>query len=541
MMSDLSLENKDPIQRLGKNALLQFVTLDYIILKSYEKLVDLLHPIIIPMDPNHKFNNPYQLDGLELQHLLCNCLPCMQMTGRHTISSSIVFNGTEGFTDLLKQKEDPNYPYPTPKPPNPSIPIDRLVSSLDFCDAYRIYIIAITLQRLWSYAFANTRRIYDFKVDQQIAQLQRASNTYGTEDKPNDDASSYFVASLKSQILEELRSSNYGMPVREEVQDILVELMLHIGYLLADKKQRMAIDAEGDVLQEEHELELISELFPDRANSLLPLPILSDLLETSGLAPVFDAVDRYLANEILALINSEILNNLVTTWGALFTESQPEILDILTSLIPTILDRFRMSSTNSDDQQIFRDGAVKFMEDFLQKTILPIRMSDLHDTLDNTSANSALYYFRNLRILVDKTNGLIPPISSPWNCVHNNTDPDDVKFRNERLNFVRLMIWVLSDRKELGEIFAYARGMWNINEENSEFYHMASVTKLDDIVPSAIFQGTLETSDVLPMGGMLIDMNYQRQQKNKDILQSRLGRRGGIGAALKDLQVGYMP
>ena len=85
MMSDLSLENKDPIQRLGKNALLQFVTLDYIILKTYERLVTLLDPLIHAMDPNHKFNNPYQLDGIELQHLLYDTLSRLFSLHMHRI------------------------------------------------------------------------------------------------------------------------------------------------------------------------------------------------------------------------------------------------------------------------------------------------------------------------------------------------------------------------------------------------------------------------------------------------------------------------
>jgi hypothetical protein len=350
------------------------------------------------------------------------------------------------------------------------------------------------------------------------------------------------------------------MPVREEVIDILVEITLQMGFLLVDEKERMAIDAEGDVKEEEHEKDLLSDLFPDHTDfdytnkvpKNPPAPILSELLHKSGLSPVFDTVDRFLPDTIPALSNSDVLNNLIMAWGTLFTEMQPEILDILASLIPTIRDRFRTSSTITGtitDQQLFRDGALKFMEDFLQKTLLPVRISDLQDALDNTSANSALYYFRNLRILVDKKDGINLKkadgdtyLSTSWNCSHNANEPDDdVEFRSGRLNFIRLLLWVLSDQKELEEIFAYGRSKWIPKDENDQFYKMGDPDKLKDIVPSAIFPSTLETSDVLPNGGMLIDMNYQRQQQNKLILQTRLGRTGGVEAALKDLKVRWMP
>ena len=541
-ISDLSLENKDPIQRLGKNALLQFVTFDYIILKVYEAVAEksnLTYP-----KSHHKFNNPYQLDGFELQYMACRCLPC-------EADKLGVFNEdplTPKLTQKIKALEKGKHP-----PYNIEELLRLSQPQMSYCSLYRIYIIALTLQRLWSYVLVNTRRIYDFKVDQQIAELQRSSNSYGTEDKPNDDASSYFIASLKSKILQALRESNLGMPVREEVVDILVEVTLQMGYLLVDDKERMAIDAEGNVKEEENEIRLLSELFPENHTGLGSnpnAPVLSQLLEHSGLAPVFDTVDRFLPNSILWNSCSEVLNNLVMMWGTLFTEMQPEILDILASLIQgtTIVDRFRTSSTITDEQQLFRDGALKFMEDFLERTLLPIRISDLQDALDNTSANSVLYYFRNLRILVDenginlnnKTTDGTNMLLTPWNCSHNNDESEDVEFRSGRLNFVRLMLWVLSDQKELEEIFAYGRSMWDVQEENKQYYRIDR-HKMKNIVPSAIFPGTLETSDVLPNGGMLIDMNYQRQQQNKLILQTRLGRTGGVEAALKDLKVRWMP
>ena len=71
---------------------------------------------------------------------------------------------------------------------------------------------------------------------------------------------------------------------------------------------------------------------------------------------------------------------------------QPEILDILAQLDTDNFGSIRNYSTITEEQQLFRDGALKFMEDFLQKTVLPIRINDLQDALDNPSANSSLYY-----------------------------------------------------------------------------------------------------------------------------------------------------
>ena len=106
------------------------------------------------------------------------------------------------------------------------------------------------------------------------------------------------------------------------------------------------------------------------------------------------------------------------------------------------------------------------------------------------------------------------------------------------LLLIMMLVWFLPDlfprrsaippsslealAKEKGELFSDDRDLWDPTEEQQEFYPGMTTAKLSNLVSSAIFQGTLETSDVLPMGGMLIDMNYQRQQKNKDILQSRL-------------------
>ena len=90
-----------------------------------------------------------------------------------------------------------------------------------------------------------------------------------------------------------------------------------MGYLLVNSRERMAIDAEGDIKEEENEIQLLSQLFPAHFPDLDPTnhdvvlnpvpPILSELLDNSGLAPAFDAVDKFLPDKIPNLLDSEIL------------------------------------------------------------------------------------------------------------------------------------------------------------------------------------------------------------------------------------------
>jgi hypothetical protein len=48
-------------------------------------------------------------------------------------------------------------------------------------------------------------------------------------------------------------------------------------------------------------------------------------------------------------------------------------------------------------------------------------------------------------------------------------------------------------------------------------------------------------ADIIPGGGMLMDMNYAREQKNKQLLKTRLKRSGGLEGAVKDARVRWMP
>ena len=81
---------------MGKNALLQFVTLDYIILKTYERLAEkMTDDGMLTQNPNHKFNNPYQFGGSELQFMDCHCDPCDPSQTQDVL-------GTDSLTRVLK-------------------------------------------------------------------------------------------------------------------------------------------------------------------------------------------------------------------------------------------------------------------------------------------------------------------------------------------------------------------------------------------------------------------------------------------------------
>lgn len=58
---------------------------------------------------------------------------------------------------------------------------------------------------------------------------------------------------------------------------------------------------------------------------------------------------------------------------------------------------------------------------------------------------------------------------------------------------------------------------------------------------AAMFPGGLEAAGGIPGGRMIMDMNYTREQKNKQILRTRLKRPGGLESAVKDARVRWLP
>ena len=72
MMSDISLEEKDVIQSIGRRAFLQFTTLDYLISKSYEAIAKIYNETRFSdgASTDLDFNNPYQLNTCVIEWLM---------------------------------------------------------------------------------------------------------------------------------------------------------------------------------------------------------------------------------------------------------------------------------------------------------------------------------------------------------------------------------------------------------------------------------------------------------------------------------------
>ena len=553
MMSDISLEEKDVVQSIGRRAFLQFTTLDYLISKTYEAIakiyLDLVHPSWRTTQPppilKAGFKNPYQLEACVIE----------QLQKRH-LSQRFRPDDTTTLSERIEVVENTYYGQttaPQKKPPIAEALYNQTFSSvqntrLRVIDVYKLYNICIVLQRMLSYSILNPRRMYDFRVEQELQKAERSSNIYGTQDDINDKAPEYLLEFLRQKILNELKDANLGLPVEEDIKETIVKMVLHTGHLNSDDRERVKQGLEGGIIEDEIEEKLVHTILPMDYQRLNPPPapatptnnvILLEILKDSGLASVIDTLELSLPDDMYAISNSSVLTKLVNTWGTLFTEYQPETVDLLVNTLPTVKDRFRSSITKSESQQDLMDDAFEVIEEFLGKTLTPIRTDDLESLLNNPSANSSLYYFRSLRVLMG--NGKFDPMSpiEQWNALQDNPALDTA-----RINFLRLIHWILTDEKELEEIIEYALRLKAV----SLIPDGVTVTPTREIqihgetvIPGVLFPGTLEMTDVLPGGGMLMDMSFSREQKNKRLLQTRLRRSGGLESAVKDARVRWMP
>jgi hypothetical protein len=557
MMSDISLEEKDVIQSIGRRAFLQFTTLDYLISKTYEAIAKIVMESRFDRGFSTKgvvFNNPYQLDTCIIEWL--NEL--IEFEIENTRPELPPDNSSLSSRIEAIEKQQPESPhriawvlYHTMDPDHPT----EKLRSLRFIDVFKIYTICITLQRILSYSILNPRRMYDFRVEQELQSAERASNIYGTQDDVNDEASKYLAEVLRQKILDELKDANSGMPIEEDIKEAIVKMVLHIGHLFSNDNERVEQGLEGGIREDVIEDSLVHSLFPMdyKRGSDPAVPEhdvhLLNILEISGLKSIIDTLELSLPDDVYAIASSSVLTKLVNTWGMLFTEHQPEAVDLLVNMLPTIKDRFRSSVTKSETQQDLKDDAFEVIEEFLDETLIPIRTNDLDHLLNSPSATSSLYFFRSLRVLMangqlkfseavlDPEDG-IPPIliEEKWNAVTDIT---------ARIKFLRLIHWILTDDKELEEIIEYALRLKAASHDKD-----GVSIDVDEgfikiyghpVIPGVIFPGTLEMADVIPGGGMLMDMNYAREQKNKQLLKTRLKRSGGLEGAVKDARVRWMP
>jgi hypothetical protein len=563
MMSDISLEDKDVIQSIGRRAFLQFTTLDFLISKTYEALAKIVNDaqdrVPVPDDKKLIFNNPYQLETSAIEYLALESWEILlstthdkklseRITAKERRDSSDT-NDWRSIAEVLYDYRDVPGNYPSPLPEDRMWAIRRI-------DVFKIYTICLALQRMLSYAVLNPRRMYDFRVEQELQSAERSSNIYGTQDDVNNEASEYLVEVLRQRILDELKDANSGSPIEEDIKETIVKTVLHTGHLFSDDLERVEKGLEGGVREDDIEERLVNMLFPmidlhappdpDSEKPLDPkLQVyLLDVLENSGLKSVIDTLEFTLPDDVFAIANSAVLSRLVNTWGVLFTENQPEAIDLLINMLPTVKDRFRSSVTKSESQQDLIDDAFEVIEEFLDDTLIPIRTNDLDSLLNNPSATSSLYFFRSLRVLMGdgkfKTptrHGEEPPFwVEQWDAFRDKT---------ARIKFLRLIHWILTDDKELEELIEYALRLKALSPDP----HNDNVVFKDGnieihgfkVIPGVLFPGTLEMADIIPGGGMLMDMNYAREQKNKQLLKTRLKRSGGLEGAVKDARVRWMP
>jgi hypothetical protein len=545
MMSDISLEEKDVIQTIGRRAFLQFTTLDYLISKTYEAIARIVDQAedIAELDDNQKlvFNNPYQLETAAIEYLALE-MAYATIRPNNRLSERIAEKEQAGgaepgnwlsITDVLYHVNSDGV---------------EDGKAIRHVDVLKLYTICIVLQRMLSYSILNPRRIYDFRVEQELQSAERSTNIYGTQDDVNDEASEYLVEVLRQKILDELKNANSGSPIEEDIKETIVKTVLHTGHLFSDDVERVEQGLEGGVREDEIEERLVDWIFPmlyDKSSPPVPAEKVylvgipekfPGLLDISGIKSIIDTLEFSLPDDAFAICNSSVLTKLVSTWGMLFTEYQPEAVDLLVNMLPTVKDRFRSSVTKSETQQDLKDDAFEVIEEFLDETLTPIRTNDLDNLLNNPSATSSLYYFRSLRVLMGKGSFNPDKPIEQWSALTDST---------ARIKFLRLIHWILTDDKELEEIIEYAlrlKGVSGPNRNGVAISDKGAITIHEQtVIPGVIFPGTLEMADVIPGGGMLMDMNYAREQKNKQLLKTRLKRSGGLEGAVKDARVRWMP
>jgi hypothetical protein len=506
LASDLSLEEKDQIQSFGRRAYLQFVALDYIILRTYQGIASKVNDD--PQNSKLKFTNPYNLDGEQLDALF------KAMKKKEEERESKRLAGTHG---------------------SGSEPVERERQS-KILKLFKDYMISLTVQRMISYALINTRRVFELKSI-PLENLEGQSNIYATTDKLDKEVIMYRREALQRKILEEMENANMGMPLAGDVQEIISRLVFAIGDLTPSVETYVESEVISNPDQDKAERELVKELFfverPDGSDTHhhdVKNKTYNDIKNKAAFQRVFKSFEDFLPDDGPQIINSGLFSNVIRIWSALFSESQPEIIDILTNLLPTIEDRFRSSYTTSEKQQDIRHEGLKIMIAYLEQSLTDFRLKELNDLLNDPAASSSLFCFRSLTALlpdINKEKALLADINKEkldgkeiqvWN-VHNG-----------RLKFMRLVHWVLTDEKELGDIFRYALSLVDEEEKKDIF---------KDITPiePAMFPGRLESADAISSAGTVLEMSFKREQQNKDTLLTRLKRAGGSVGALDQAKV----
>ncbi len=367
-----------------------------LIAKTYESIVERLNSRInninnVPFNDVGPFNNPYEFTIQQLAPLdqeVTKDWEVITNGGPSSDGGSLSKRIKDAETHILTGSKDYIY---------------NALFFMETIDVFKIYKISLTIQKMLSHVIPNIRKLHDFRVEPDTIALQRSNNLYGTENQADSESLEYFVSSTEQLIAEALANANPGMSIGERVMEVMIELVQRAGYLVKNYVEKFGSESENNVLQEQREKRIARVLFPphdldDDINEDVRHYLLSVLLDDLGFTFLYDLFDRDLPPLVFDVEDSEILSSPISLWGPIFVDSDPELFDILTGLIPTVLDRYRLPHQSlSEAQHDLWPGAVTVMEDFLKRTFLRSRTDEIEYLVNNSSADQCLWTLRNLK------------------------------------------------------------------------------------------------------------------------------------------------
>jgi hypothetical protein len=506
IISNLNIGDVDPIQRLGRKALLQFVALDYCIHIQSKVLAAAIVDGLLPnvADPlfdsaNDFLKNPYKLDSNMI----------IELTNYVSFPRSIN-----------------TYP-------------DEIMR------VFRDYYISISMQQILSHVLVNTQRI----VDLQYVELENISGTsesYGTTDQIDSDILDYYRDIRNSHVKEELETSNSGTPLKGEYEEIIIKFIESIADLSNLDLENLLQNNMNYVVDElERERILLTNVFPFPtipAVSLLQPDVLNsntneivknnldnhmttytEIFRLAGLTEVINIFDAYLPNDIVGIVNSDIFSSILDYWGHLFTESQPVIINTLTTTLPKISEKFVTTVTPSISQQDLRYNCLRLMIDYLQKTIRSIRLDEMQNISEKPTAANSVVLFRSLRAMTD---GLIKPVPATKLLDPTWTPDGDL---TGRLGYMFNCLWVLSAERELNTLFKFAYDVIYASNPAVDPYGLGSQSLGGlKVIPAAVFPGSLDSSSALENSKSLIDLDFENDKRRIKIKEEKMKRSGEL-------------
>ena len=217
-MAMVNMNDVDPIQRLERKAFLQFMALDYCILKQTKELITIVnsrYPQPSKDNPFEKLKeNPYKFDS-DMVHILMNIM----------------------------------------SDPDNSDVIDELLKY------FHDYNISISLQQIFSHILINAKRVHELQSI-EIEDISGTSESYGTTDQLDEDILNYYREIRNSRVKEELEKANTGTPLRGEFEDIVIEIVKAIADFSNRDIENILQKNKNSVIEEiRHERNLVDRLF----------------------------------------------------------------------------------------------------------------------------------------------------------------------------------------------------------------------------------------------------------------------------------------